>query len=212
MKRVMINEINNYINKKIVIKGWVYRIRKLKAITFIILRDRTGYVQCVASNDEFKLNSIKVEAVISIYGMVKESENKYNKFEVEQLNIINNVLAELPIELNKENLDINLDTKLNNRMLSIRHDKVNSIFKIQNIIANSFREYLNNEGFTEISTPKLVKEGAEGGTELFKVEYFEKQAYLAQSPQFYKQMMVGAGFENVREASLILRDRTRLMP
>lgn len=207
MKRVMINEIDNYINKKIVIKGWVYRIRKLKSITFIILRDRTGYVQCVVSNDEFKLNTIKVEAVISIYGMVKESNNKYNGFEVdvEQLNIINNVLVELPIELNKENLDINLDTKLNNRMLSIRHDKVNSIFKIQNIIANGFREYLNNEGFTEISTPKLVKEGAEGGTELFKVEYFEKQAYLAQSPQFYKQMMVGAGFERVYEIGHVYR-------
>ncbi len=88
---------------------------------------------------------------------------------------------------------------LNNRMLSLRHKKINAIFKVQNIITDSLREFLNKEGFTEIHTPKIVKEGAEGGTEVFEVKYFENKAYLAQSPQFYKQMMVGAGFERVFE-------------
>ncbi len=88
---------------------------------------------------------------------------------------------------------------LNNRMLSLRHKKINAIFKVQNIITDSFREFLNKEGLTEIHTPKIVKEGAEGGTEVFEVKYFENKAYLAQSPQFYKQMMVGAGFERVFE-------------
>ena len=88
---------------------------------------------------------------------------------------------------------------LNNRVLSLRHKKINAIFKVQNLIVNSFREFLNDEGFTEIHTPKIVKEGAEGGTEVFEVKYFENKAYLAQSPQFYKQMMVGAGFERVFE-------------
>lgn len=207
MKRIMINELSCYMNEKVQIKGWVHRIRKLKLITFIILRDRTGLVQCVASNAEININEIKLESVVSIIGTIKESNNKFNMFEIsiENLSIINNSLEELPIEINKENLEVNLDTMLNNRMLSLRHGKINSIFKIQNIIVEGFREFLTKEGFTEIYTPKLVEEGAEGGTELFKVEYFKRQAYLAQSPQFYKQMMVGAGFERVYEVGHVYR-------
>lgn len=207
MKRIMINELSYYMNEKVQIKGWVHRIRKLKSITFIILRDRTGLVQCVASNADININEIKLESVVSIIGTIKESNNKFNMFEIsiKNLSIINNSLEELPIEINKENLEVNLDTMLNNRMLSLRHEKINSIFKIQNIIVEGFRELLNKEGFTEIYTPKIVEGGAEGGTELFKVEYFERQAYLAQSPQFYKQMMVGAGFERVYEVGHVYR-------
>lgn len=207
MERKMVNELINYISKKVLVKGWVHRIRKLKSVSFIILRDRTGLVQCVIDNDKININEIRLEAVISIVGEVNESKNKYNTFEIlaEKLNIINNALKELPIEINKDNLEVNLETILNNRMISLRHTKINSIFKIQNIIVEGFREFLNKENFIEISTPKLVEEGAEGGTELFKVQYFERQAYLAQSPQFYKQMMVGAGFERVYEVGHVYR-------
>jgi nondiscriminating aspartyl-tRNA synthetase len=150
---------------------------------------------------------IKLESVIEILGTVVNGKNNLNPFEiaVESMNIINNSIEELPIEINKENLEVNLDTMLNNRMLSLRHEKVNSIFKIQNIIVDGFREFLKGEDFTEISTPKLVEEGAEGGTEVFKVQYFEREAYLAQSPQFYKQMMIGAGFERVFEVGHVYR-------
>lgn len=207
MKRTMINELNKYIDEKVQIKGWVYRIRKLKSITFIILRDRSGLVQCVVNNEKIKVNEIKLEGVVSIDGIVKENKNKFNEFEVivEKLDIINNSICELPIEINKEDLDINLDTMLNNRMLSLRHVKVNSIFKLQNIIVESFRKFLNIEDFVEIYTPKIVEEGAEGGTELFSVKYFDRQAYLAQSPQVYKQMMVSAGFERVYEIGHVYR-------
>ena len=207
MKRIMINELNNYINEKVKIKGWIHRIRKLKAITFIILRDRTGLVQCVVNNKEINVEVTKLESVVEFIGTVIESKNSLNPFEVsvEKFSIINSSIEELPIEINKENLEINLDTMLNNRMLSLRHEKVNAIFKIQNIIVEGFREFLNNEDFTEISTPKLVEGGAEGGTEVFKVQYFEREAYLAQSPQFYKQMMVGAGFERVFEVGHVYR-------
>lgn len=200
MKRNLIKELNNKVNEKVLVEGWLYKIRKLKSITFIIIRDRTGFVQCIADNNKFNIE-IPIESVVSIDGIVKESRNSLNPFEieVEEIKIINKAQDTLPIEINKENLDINLDTMLNNRVLSLRHQKVNAVFKIQNIILNSFREYLNNQGFTEINTPKIVKEGAEGGTELFKVKYFENNAYLAQSPQFYKQMMVAAGFERVYE-------------
>ena len=163
-------------------------------------------VQCVIENNNIDLSSLKLESVVSIVGIVKKSNNSLNPFEilVESFEIISEA-HELPIELNKKELDVNLDTILNNRAISTRHEKVNSIFKIQNIIVQSFREFLINKGFTEIFTPKIVAEGAEGGTEVFKVEYFEKTAYLAQSPQFYKQMMVGAGFERVFEVAHVYR-------
>ena len=103
MKRVMVNELNNYINEKVQIKGWVYRKRKLKSITFIILRDRTGLVQCVLNNEEVNASETKLESVVCIIGTVKESKNNLNPFEVsvEQFNIINSSIEELPIEINK---------------------------------------------------------------------------------------------------------------
>lgn len=201
MKRKLINQLKNYINEKVCIQGWIYKVRRLKSITFIIIRDRSGLLQCVANNSEFDFSDLKAESVVSIIGEIKESKNKLNPFEclIEKLEVINNVKEELPIEISKDNLEINLDTMLNNRVLSLRHPKINAIFKVQNLIVKGFRNFLNEEGFTEIHTPKIVKEGAEGGTEVFEVKYFENKAYLAQSPQFYKQMMVAAGFERVFE-------------
>ena len=201
MKRKLISELNGLIDEKVCVQGWVYKIRRLKFITFVIIRDRTGLVQCIVDNNKFDISEIAIESVVSIIGKVKESNNKLNPFEVEVegIEVISKVKDELPIEVNKENLEVNLDTMLNNRILSLRHPKINAIFKVQNLIVNLFREFLNKEGFTEINTPKLVKEGAEGGTEVFEVKYFEEKAYLAQSPQFYKQMMVASGFERVFE-------------
>ena len=201
MKRRLVSELNSCINNKANIQGWVYKVRKLKSISFVILRDRSGLVQCIVDNSKFDISNIRLESVVSVTGEVKESNNKLNFFEivVEEIEVINNSINELPIEINKESLECNLDTMLSNRVLSLRHPKVNAIFKVQNEIVNGFREFLNSEGFTEIRTPKIVKEGAEGGADLFEVKYFENKAYLATSPQFYKQMMVAAGFERVYE-------------
>lgn len=207
MERIMINKLNEYINKSVNIKGWIHRVRKLKSITFLILRDRTGLVQCVLENNLIDANLLKLESVVSINGEVRESKNNLNPFEisVESINIINSCKEELPIEINQNNLEVNLDTMLNNRVLSLRHEKINSIFKIQNLIVEGFKEFLRKEDFTEIFTPKLVAQGAEGGSDVFEVKYFENKAYLAQSPQFYKQMMVGAGFERVFEVGHVYR-------
>ena len=201
MKRRLVSELNSCINNKVNIQGWVCKVRKLKSISFVILRDRSGLVQCIVDNSKIDITNISLESVVSIIGEVKESNNKLNLFEivVEDIEVINNSINELPIEVNKERLECNLDTMLSNRVLSLRHPKVNAIFKVQNEIVNGFREFLNSEGFTEIRTPKIVKEGAEGGADLFEVKYFENKAYLATSPQFYKQMMVAAGFERVYE-------------
>ena len=205
MKRIMINYLNKYIEEKVIVKGWVHKIRKLKEFSFVILRDRSGLVQCVIPNDF--LNNVKLETVVEIEGKVVEGKNKLNNFEIQvnNLRVLSEVNEDIPIEINGEELGINLDTMLNNRVLSLRHKRVNSIFKVENIIVDGFREFLNKEGFTEIYTPKIVSEGAEGGTEIFKVKYFENEAFLAQSPQFYKQMMVAAGFERVFEVGHVYR-------
>lgn len=207
MERVIVENLEKYIGEKILIKGWVHRVRKLKAITFLILRDRTGMVQCVVDNNFMDISSLKLESVISIEGLLKEGTNTLNPFEVliEKLEVLNEVQEELPIEINKKELEVNLDTMLNNRVLSLRQEKKHSIFKIQGIIAEGFREFLIKQGFTEIFTPKIVAEGAEGGTDMFEIKYFENKAYLAQSPQFYKQMMVGAGYERVFEVGAVYR-------
>lgn len=206
MKRIIVSEINKFINKKIKVEGWIYRIRKLKEITFIVIRDRSGLVQCVVENKYSNLVNLKLESVVSIIGEEKESKNSLNPFEivVEKIEIINEA-EELPIEINKKDINLSLETILNNRPLSLRNSKISSVFKVQNIIAQSFREFLLEKDFTEVFTPKIVSEGAEGGTELFKIKYFERDAYLSQSPQFYKQMMVGAGFERVFEIAHVYR-------
>lgn len=207
MKRIMINKLNEYINKEVNIQGWIHRIRKLKSVTFIIIRDRSGVVQCVLENNTVDISSLKLESVVSITGEIKENNNNLNPFEliIKEINTINICEEELPIEINQDAIDLNLETILNNRILSLRHEKISSIFKIQNIIVQGFREFLISEDFTEIFTPKLVAQGAEGGSDVFEVKYFEEKAYLAQSPQFYKQMMIGTGFERVFEIGHVYR-------
>ncbi len=207
MERVIISKLNKCIGKEVKIMGWVYRIRKLKAITFIIIRDRSGLVQCIAMNNVIDLTDINVESVVSIIGDVKESNNNLNTFEVsiKSFELINTAEDNLEIQINNKDLEVNLDTMLNNRVLSLRHEKNNAIFKIQNLIVQGFRNFLIGEEYTEIFTPKIIAEGVEGGTEVFEVKYFDNKAYLAQSPQFHKQMMVGAGFERVFEVAHVYR-------
>lgn len=205
MKRILVTELKNYINEEVLIKGWVFKIRKLKAFSFVIIRDRSGFVQTVINNSLLPA-SFTLESTVEITGKVVAGKNDFNFFEVQVTAIrVLSLAQELPIEINKPELEVNLGTMLNNRVLSLRHEKKNSIFKLQNIITASFREYLKAQGFTEIFTPKIVAEGAEGGSELFKVNYFGKIAYLAQSPQFYKQMLVAAGYERVFEVAAAYR-------
>lgn len=200
MKRKLVRELELEIGKEVKVEGWIHRIRKLKSFSFIILRDRTGLVQCICGNELLKYE-LKSETVVSLLGKVVESKNDLQPFEIQisEIRVLNYVKDELPIEINKAELEINIDTMLNNRVLSLRHEKINAIFKIQNLIVESFREFLIKNDFTEIYTPKIVAEGAEGGTEVFQLEYFDTKAYLAQSPQFYKQMMVASGYERVFE-------------
>lgn len=203
MNRTLLEDLNNKVGEIVKIQGWVSRIRKLGKIAFVILRDRTGVVQCVVNTKNIDINGLKIETVVEITGEVAE----HNNIEIQliSLEIISEVKEDIPIEINKDKIEANLDTVLNNRVLSLRHKTINSVFKIEACLAQGFGEFLTEHGFTQIFTPKIVSGGAEGGTEVFELDYFEQKAYLAQSPQFYKQMMVAAGYERVFEIGHVYR-------
>ncbi|PJI08532.1 MULTISPECIES: aspartate--tRNA(Asn) ligase [Clostridium] len=204
MERCLVSESRDNLGKEIKLQGWVHKIRKLGKIAFVLLRDRTGIIQCVIDTKSVNIKGLKIESVIEIYGTAKAFKEEC-EIEVEKLNVLSKVEEEIPIEINKDDMKLNIETLLDNRVLSMRNEKVSSIFKIETEIAHGFSEFLLKNGFTEIYTPKIVSEGAEGGTELFEVKYFDKKAYLAQSPQFYKQMMVAAGYERVFEIGHVYR-------
>lgn len=207
MKRTLISNAKDNLNQEILLNGWVHRIRKLKKITFIILRDRTGIIQCVIDSKDDVLKDLKVESVVAVKGKVVESNNSISNVEIQisSLEVISPVNEELPIIVNRDDLQDNIDTILNNRVLSLKNIKTNKIFKVQAKIAQKFTEFLVKNGFTQVFTPKIVAEGAEGGTALFEVKYFENKAYLAQSPQFYKQMLICSGYERVFEIGHVYR-------
>lgn len=210
MNRIMISEVSHLQRNQVKLCGWVHRIRKLKHVTFLILRDRTGLIQCVLEQDIETDVSLNPETVVCLTGLVVEGKNAYGLYEIQvnHLEVLNTSETLLPIQVNLDSVDVQLDTLLEHRVLGLRHPKEKAIFVIQSRIAQYFAAFLIGEGFMEIHTPKLVKEGAEGGANVFKLDYFGETAYLAQSPQFYKQMTVIAGFERVFEIGSVFRAET----
>ena len=206
MKRILIEELSNCREKQVMVKGWVLRIRRLSQVVFLILRDRTGVLQVVVEPSVLEGAEISTESVVEIVGLVKSEPRSKAGFELEARSIKVLSLAEnLPIQVNGATLNVPLDMALDHRVLSLRHAKINPVFKIQAILSQAFQDFLNREGFVQVFTPKIVASGTEGGTELFALDYFEEKAYLAQSPQFYKQMLVGAGYERVYEIGQVFR-------
>lgn len=202
-------DIAKNIGKNITLSGWVHKIRKLGGITFIVLRDRTGLVQAVVEKKEAVklLEGLSTESVVSLSGKVAKEPRAPQDAElrVEKANVISAVKDELPIEINKKEMNVNIDTLLDWRQISLRAPKEQAIFKVQAEILQTFRDFLSSKNFIEISTPKIVEEGLEtGGAEMFEVKYFSRKAFLAQSPQMYKQIMVGV-YERVFEISYMYR-------
>mgnify|MGYP001612610135 CR=1 FL=1 len=195
MQRTYANDIKG--KKEVFLQGWVHDIRELAKAKFLLLRDVTGIVQCVVKPDAKGFNEkLTLESVISIKGLVKEAkltseELTYKNYEIEvkDLQIISKS-EKLPIQVFEKDKSIitDLSTRLDNRSLDLRKKKVQSIFKIQSEISGSFKEFFRKNSFIEIQCPSIIASASEGGTELFSVKYFEKQAYLAQSPQLYKQL------------------------
>uniref|UniRef100_A0A7J2TKS5 Aspartate--tRNA(Asp/Asn) ligase n=1 Tax=Archaeoglobus fulgidus TaxID=2234 RepID=A0A7J2TKS5_ARCFL len=197
---------------KVVVAGWVHELRDLGGLVFIILRDRDGFIQVtlskkVVDSEIFrKVKKINRESVVKVEGIVKKEERAPNGFEIipESVEILNESQAPLPLEVT-EKVPAELDTRLENRFMDLRRPKVLAIFIIKSQITKIIRDFLIGEGFIEVQTPKIVSTATEGGTELFPVSYFEREAFLNQSPQLYKQILMSAGFEKVFEIGPIFR-------
>jgi len=192
MKRSYISELK--LGQKVLLKGWMFEIRELGKMRFLLLRDASGIVQCVLKQGTKGFNEeLTLESVVSIKGKVKKANVKAElvrhdiEIEVEDLKILGKA-EELPIQVNEKTITTGLDKRLDYRSLDIRKPKIKAIFKIQSTIINVFREFFYKEGFIEIQPPGIIATSTEGGTDLFEAKYFEKKAYLAQSPQLYKQL------------------------
>lgn len=198
--------------EQVTVAGWVHEIRDLGGLVFIVLRDREGFLQITlpkkaVERETFnRARKISRESVIKVEGIVKKEEKAPNGFEIipKTIEVLNESLAPLPLEVT-EKVPADLDTRLDNRFIDLRRPKINAIFRIKSQVVRSIREFLYEEGFIEVQTPKIVSTATEGGTELFPISYFEKEAFLNQSPQLYKQIMMSAGFEKVFEIGPIFR-------
>lgn len=205
---VEIETINEHMNKRIKLHGSVYKIRKMSVFAFVLLRTKRSVLQCVYNEEfsNFKLDTLKEESCITLTADVIKEERSKSGWELRMIDVI--VLSEAkaasPIVINNKIVETSLENLLDYRPITLKNEKERAIFKIQEGICNGFRKFLLNQKFTEIHTPKIVYAGAEGGSNIFHLNYFNKDAYLTQSPQFYKQMMVGV-FERVFEIAPVFR-------
>lgn len=214
MKKINLNELSSYFNKEIELCGFVDNVRNLQWVQFIILKDRTGKVQITIEKSDEKnkelveiVNNLTVESTIRVKGILLENDKvKLNGMELipNEIEITSLSLPELPINI-KDKDSAEIDTRLDYRFLDLRNDFNSNIFKIQSYMVKSMRDFLYDNDFTEIHTPKLIGTASESGSEVFEVKYFDRKAYLAQSPQFYKQMAMASGFEKIFEVGPVFR-------
>jgi nondiscriminating aspartyl-tRNA synthetase len=188
--------------------GWIYHLRVLSKTTFVVLKDCTGMIQCVMPTDltERLGLQLRVDDCVEVEGILMAEPRAKLGFElhVRSLKILSESAATLPFHSSGELDKVSAEGLIENRPLVLRNERHGSIFRLQAKIVELFREFLRNENFTEIMTSKIVASGTEGGTNLFQLRYFEKIAYLAQSPQFYKEQSV-AGLERVFETGHVYR-------
>lgn len=192
--------------------GWVHEVRDLGGLAFMLIRDRTGILQVTIPKKKVSeaviaaVKAVSRESVVRVCGPIKAMEKAPGGREMvpESIEIIS--LAETPLPLDvSEKVSAELDTRLDARFLDVRRPRVAAVFEIRSAATYAINEFLHNEGFTNITTPKIVAAATEGGTELFPIAYFDKEAFLNQSPQLYKQMMMAAGCEKVYEIGPIFR-------
>ena len=188
------------------LKVWIYRLRVLGKTAFLILRDSSGEAQCVIASDALKEHRLKVEDVVEIQGSVRaEARSKTGcEVDISEIRVLNRAAQNLPFQSSSDVEAVGLETLIQYRPLSLRTEAVGDIFRVQASLLAAFRDALNRRRFTEIVTSKIVGGGTEGGTNLFEIKYFERVAYLAQSPQFYKEHGV-AGLERVYETAHVYR-------
>lgn len=198
----------DYERQSVKLNGAVHTIRDMGEVAFVILRKREGLIQCVFEEGvtKFELKDLKEAATVEVEGVVAKEDRAPNGIEIRlrEIRILSEPSAPMPLAISKWKLNTSLEAKLNNRAVSLRNVRERAKFKIQEGLVRGFREFLYEEGFTEIHTPKIGAKGAEGGANLFRFEYFHRPAVLEQSPQFYKQMMVGV-FDRIFETAPVFR-------
>lgn len=198
----------DFTGKEVKVNGAVHTIRDMGDVAFVVLRKREGLLQCVFEEGvtDFDIKNLKEASTVEVTGVVAVEDRAPNGIEVrlKTIKVLSEPTEPMPLPIAKWKLNTSLEAKLSMRPISLRNVRERAKFKIQEGIVRGFRDFLFEEGFTEIHTPKIGAKGAEGGANLFRLEYFHKPAVLAQSPQFYKQMMVGV-FDRVFETAPVFR-------
>lgn len=191
--------------QEITMHGAIHDIKEMSGFSFITLRKKDGVVQCIYGGD-FELAPISEECTVLVTGIPKEEPRARNGFELALtgLQVLSRPKEPLPVKISKAKMNLNVNTALTLRAVTLRNLRERAVFKIQEGLARGFRDYLQEKGFTEIHTPKIVSAGAEGGSNIFKLDYFGRKAFLTQSPQFYKQIMVSV-YERVFETAPVFR-------
>lgn len=189
-------------NRAVTLHGMVHALRDLGGVTFLTLRTREGLVQCVCPR---RPEGVREECAVSVSGLLRPEPRAPGGAELAEarFTVLSRPAAPPPVPLSKKS-SLSMDTELSLRPVTLRAPRARAVFRIQAAVCRAFREFLQEEGFTEIHTPKLGRAGAEGGSSQFRVDYFGRKAVLAQSPQLYKQVMVGV-FERVYEIGPVFR-------
>jgi len=202
MERTLIKDIVDIKEKLVQIAGRVVNLRKLGNITFAIMQDRSGTIQTVWE----KKISAKIGDIVSITGEIRKDTRAKGGCEIagDKIEIIATNAEDYPIDLSKAELTLQLTTLLDHRTITLRHPKIQAIFALYDILLASYERVMREEDFKEIKTPKILEAASEGGANFFTIEYFQKKAFLAQSPQLYKQIMVGV-FDRVFEIGPVFR-------
>jgi len=217
MVRTLIQDAPKKIGKKIQFSGWIHKRRDHGKLIFLDVRDRSGMVQCVVIPNGAKAHAVakelRHEDIVNLKGLVKERPGSAVhqddvmgtiEIELEKIEVLNRPTGDLPVDVSQEDMKLNLDTLLNYRTLTLRQEKVRSIFQIYAVLLDAYGAFMRSQDFTEIKSPKILSNATEGGANFFKVKYFDREAVLAQSPQFYKQAGVSA-FERVFEVGSVFR-------
>lgn len=193
-------------NETVQVSGMVHAKRPVGGgLTFLKLRKRDGLLQCTCG-ERVDVSKIPEESAVVVTGRLREELRAPGGVELvaEGIEVLSRPAAAMPVPIPKAKLNVNLDTELGLRPVVLRHLRERSVFRVQECLGRAFRDYLRDQGFTEIHTPKIVHAGAEGGSNIFRLDYFGRKAFLAQSPQFYKQTMVGV-YERVFELAPVFR-------
>ena len=193
-------------NETVQVSGMVHAKRPVGGgLTFLKLRKRDGLLQCTCG-ERVDVSKVPEESAVVVTGRLREELRAPGGVELvaEGIEVLSRPAAVMPVPIPKAKLNVNLDTELGLRPVVLRHLRERSVFRVQECLGRAFRDYLRDQGFTEIHTPKIVHAGAEGGSNIFRLDYFGRKAFLAQSPHFYKQTMVGV-YERVFELAPVFR-------